>query len=198
MNEQYYKSGVYVFNGEEHIFNFKSSISAVEKVRFVNWITGILVDDDYNYVLKDMIFDFGIINTFTDIDVSYIFGDECADSISAIEELVSKSNISDIVVANIDEDVIDELRKAVDLNIEYKTGIRNNSISDSVAKLLNTLERKVNGFDLDVNDTMKVINMLNEISGELTMDKMFDAFKKSYTDDDANIEVKHDEPMVSK
>lgn len=197
MNEQYY-TGVYVFNGEEHIFNFRSSLSAVEKVHFVNWVTDVLVGDDYNYVLKDMIFDFGIINTFTDVDVSYIFSDERDDSISAIEELISKSNIIDIVIANIDEDVIDELRNAVDLNIEYKTGVRNNSISDSIAKLLNTLERKVNGFDLDADGTMKVINMLNGISDELTMDKMFDAFKKSYANDDVDNKFEPDDSMTSK
>lgn len=197
MNEQYY-TGVYVFDGEEHVFNFRNSLSAVEKVRFVNWVTDVLVGDDYNYVLKDMIFDFGIINTFTDVDVSYIFSDERDDSISAIEELISKSNIIDIVIANIDEDVIDELRNAVDLNIEYKTGIRNNSISDSIAKLLNTLEKKVNGFDLDADGTMKVINMLSGISDELTMDKMFDAFKKSYANDGADNESESDDSMTSK
>ena len=67
------KLGVYNLNGEDFTFNFKTSLSAIEKVYFVNSVTESLIDDNYNYVLKDLIFDFYIVDVFCiDFDMSDI------------------------------------------------------------------------------------------------------------------------------
>lgn len=173
------KNAIYQRGDEDFTFDFYTSLTARDKMSFVNFVTDSLIDDNYNYVLKDMIFDFGIIYIFTNVDVSYILSDECDDVVTAIEEFIVETNIVDIVVANAEVGVIDELRKAVDLNIEYKTGIHKNPISESLAGLLNTIERKVDGFNFDVDNTMEMIDMLSGISGELTVDKMLDAYAKS-------------------
>lgn len=173
------KNAIYQRGDEDFTFDFYTSLTARDKMNFVNFVTDSLIDDNYNYVLKDMIFDFGIIYIFTNVDVSYILSDECDDVVTAIEKFIVETNIVDIVVANAEVGVIDELRKAVDLNIEYKTGIHKNPISESLAGLLNTIERKVDGFNFDVDNTMEMIDMLSGISGELTMDKMLDAYAKS-------------------
>ena len=170
------KLGVYNLNGEDFTFNFKTSLSAIEKVYFVNSVTESLIDDNYNYVLKDLIFDFYIVDVFCiDFDMSDIFKSESL--IENIENLLDETNIVDIIKANVDADVISELRDAVDLNIEYRTGIHINPISSSFANLLDTLNNKFSGFDLD--KMMEIAEPMSKIAGELTPEKMLDAYAKT-------------------
>lgn len=171
------KDAVYQRNGENFAFDFYTSLSAKNKVEFVNFVTGSLIDDNYNHVLKDLIFDFGIICIFTDVDVSYILNGECDDTITAIEELISETNIVDIVKANADFGVIEELTESVDLNIEYKTGIHRNLIDESLSSLIKTLEKNI--VNIDMNEIISVGQMLSGISSELTPAKILDAFAET-------------------
>ena len=167
------KLGVYNLNGEDFTFNFKTSLSAIEKVYFVNSVTESLIDDNYNYVLKDLIFDFYIVDVFCiDFDMSDIFKSESL--IENIENLLDETNIVDIIKANVDADVISELRDAVDLNIEYRTGIHRNPIAESLSDLFSTIERKIEGVDLDAITSFA--QDMRGISGELTMEKMLEAY----------------------
>ena len=165
------RTGVYTYNGEEVSFNFYTSISAYDKVRFVNTVVNTLVDDNYISVIRNLIFDFEIIDVFTDIDTSNI------KDINAIEQFLEETNIVEIVKANIDSNVIEELNKAVDDNIEYRTGIHKNPISESLSNLLNTLEEKVSG--IDTEKMMEMAQIFSNVSGELTADKMLEAYSKS-------------------
>lgn len=170
------KSGAYTRNGEDIAFNFYTSISAYNKVKFVDSVVSALVTDDgYNYVIKDMIFDFMIINLFTDVDVFEIA--EASNNIDMIEEFLDDTNIVEIVKMNTAHGIIDELEKAVELNIEYKTGIHINPISSSLASLLNTIERKVDGIDFE--ELMGIAESMAGISDELTADKILDAYAKT-------------------
>lgn len=170
------KTGVYTRDGEDVSFNFYTSLSASDKVRFVDSVVSTIVTDDgYNYVIKDMIFDYLIVNYFTDVDTSEI--SESQNNIDAIEDFLNETNVVDIVKMNISADVIDELEKAVELNIEYKTGIHINPISSSLSNLLDTIERKVDGIDLE--EMMGVAEAMSGISGELTADKLLDAYAKT-------------------
>lgn len=170
------KAGVYTHNGEDVPFNFYTSLSAYNKVRFVDSVvSAIVTDDGYNYVIKDMLFDFWVVNFFTDVDVSKIA--EAENNIDAIEDFFDENNIVDIVKINIVPGIIDELEKAVEFNIEYKTGIHINPISSSLSSLLDTIERKVENIDLD--SMMDIAEVMSGISGELTADKMLDAYAKT-------------------
>ena len=170
------KAGVYTSNGEDVPFNFYTSLSAYNKVRFVDSVvSAIVTDDGYNYVIKDMLFDFWVVRFFTDVDVSKIA--EAENNIDAIEDFFDENNIIDIVKINIVPGVIDELEKAVEFNIEYKTGIHINPISSSLSSLLDTIERKVE--DIDLDSMMDVAEAMSGISGELTADKMLDAYAKT-------------------
>ena len=170
------KTGVYTRDGEDVSFNFYTSLSASDKVRFVDSVVSTIVTDDrYNYVIKDMIFDYLIVNYFTDVDTSEI--SESQNNIDAIEDFLNETNIVDIVKMNISADVIDELEKAVELNIEYKTGIHINPISSSLSNLLGTIERKVDRIDFE--EMMGVAEAMSGISGELTADKILDAYAKT-------------------
>lgn len=170
------KTGVYTLDGEDTPFAFYTSLSAYRKAQFVNSVSDILVGDNYNYVIRDLAFDFCIVAIFTDIDTSDV--QDADDGITAMEEFVDKFKpVVDIVKANSVDGVLDELHKAIDLNIEYRTGIHINPISSSLATLIDTVERKIDGIDLD--GIMDLAQSMSGISDELTADKLLDAYAKT-------------------
>ena len=170
------KTGVYTIDGNDTPFAFSTSLSSYRKAQFVKSVSDMLVGDDYNYVIRDLVFDFCVIAIFTDIDTSGV--QDADDGITAMEEFVEKFKaVIDIVKANVENGVMDELHKAIELNVEYRTGIHINPISSSLASLLDTIERKVDEIDLD--SLMDTANAMASISGELTPEKMLDAFAKT-------------------
>lgn len=170
------KTGVYTLDGEDTPFAFYTSLSAYRKVQFVNSVSDILVGDNYNYVIRDLAFDFCIVAIFTDIDTSDV--QDTDDGITAMEEFVDKFKpVVDIVKTNSADGILDELHTAIDLNIEYRTGIHINPISSSLANLIDTLTSKFNGFDLD--KMMEIAEPMSKIAGELTPEKMLDAYAKT-------------------
>lgn len=173
------RSGVYTYNGEEHSFNFYTFLNAYNRMLFVNSVTDLLVGDNYNSVIRDLVFDYNVISVFTDVDTSKVTDENNAtqDTLSAMEELVYETNIVEIVKKNVIIGVIDELNKAVDDNIEYRTGIHENPIADSLSHLLNTIDGKISG--IDTESMMKMAQVISNMSGELTADKMLDAYSKS-------------------
>ena len=170
------KTGVYTIDGKDNPFAFYTSLNAYRKSQFVVSVCNTLVGDNYNYVLDDLVFDYFIVAIFTDIDVSEVQkSDNC---ISAMEEFVDKFKpVIDTVKANAVDGVLDELRNAIDLNIEYRTGIHINPISSSLANLIDTLNNKFSGFDLD--KMMEIAEPMSKIAGELTPEKMLDAYAKT-------------------
>lgn len=170
------KTGTYNRNGESIPFEFSTSLSASNKLNFVNSVVKVVVDDDdYNYVIENMIFDFYIVNYFTNIDVSEIT--ESPNNIDMIEDFLNETDIVNIIKMNAVPGIINELEKAVSLNIEYKTGIHINPISSSLSSLLDTIEQKVDGIDLE--EMMGIAGSIASISDELTADKLLDAYAKT-------------------
>ena len=170
------KTGVYTIDDNDTPFAFYTSLNAYRKSQFVVSVCNTLVGDNYNYVLDDLVFDYFIVAIFTDIDVSEV--QKSDNGISAMEEFVEKFKpVIDTVKANAVDGVLDELRKAIDLNIEYRTGIHINPISSSIASLLDTLNNKFSGFDLD--KMMEIAEPMSKIAGELTPEKMLDAYAKT-------------------
>ncbi len=170
------KTGVYTIDDNDTPFAFYTSLNAYRKSQFVVSVCNTLVGDNYNYVLDDLVFDYFIVAIFTDIDVSEV--QKSDNGISAMEEFVEKFKpVIDTVKANVVDGVLDELRKAIDLNIEYRTGIHINPISSSIASFIDTIERKVDGIDL--NSMMDLAQSMAGISDELTADKLLDAYAKT-------------------
>lgn len=169
------KTGVYTRNGEDFNFNFYTSLNAYDKMKFVNEVTSLVVGDNYNYVIRDLMFDFSIVNNFTDVDLSSV--SDSNNSIREIENIIEETNIVEIVKANVEVGVIEELEKAVDLSIEYKTGIHRNPIAESIGKLIDTLENKMSGINTDA--LLQAADVFNNMSGEFTMDKLIDSYGKS-------------------
>lgn len=170
------KNGVYTKGEKTFEFSFFTDLSASKKMDFVNSVVGYVVTtSDYNFVIKDIIFDFEIIHKFTNYNISDI--KEADDTLGAIEELLSTTNIVEIVKSNMIDGLYEELVKAVDLDIQYKTGIRNNDILNSVERILDTIEEKVK--DIDTKRFDEFAKVFNSVSGELTPDKLLEAFAKS-------------------
>lgn len=170
------KTGVYTIDDKDTPFSFYTSLNAYRKSQFVVSVSNILVGDNYNYVIRDLAFDFCIVAVFTDIDTANV--QDADDGITAMEEFVDKFNpVIDIVKANVEDGVFDELNTAIDLNVEYRTGIHVNPISSSIASFIDTIERKVDGIDLD--NMMDLAQSMAGIADELTADKLLDAYAKT-------------------
>lgn len=173
------KVGTCIYNEESFNFEFKTNLSAHEKLIFVNSVVDKIVDkDNYNSIIRDIVFDFAIVEVFTNIDVSFEEQkDEDGNDIHPIvfmEQFLEESNVVDIIRENVEIDLLKELNKAVDLNIEYRTGIHPNYLNEALVDLVSTLEQKVKNFDLD--SVMNVASKFGDMKEELTMENLVKAY----------------------
>lgn len=171
------KNAIYKYGDSEFQFDFYTSLPISKKLEFVNSVSYLLIGNNYKVVLKDLMFDLFVVGTFTNIDISHIVQSDTI--VDDAEEFLNTTNIVDIVKANAEIGVIEELENALDLNIEYLTGIHRNIISESIANLVNTIEKKVGDFAIDTESVMGMMDLLSDLSGELTMDNLLDAYAKS-------------------
>lgn len=186
------KTGTYFYNDESYSFNFVTSLSAANKVVFVRTVVDTIVDDaSYDSVLRDIIFDYTTISMFTDIDTSFlkIAGDEdnAVANIDLIEDFLLSTNIVEIVKENALPTLFEELNKAVDKSIEYRTGIHPSPIADSLASLLSTLEKKIDEFD--IGSMMGMAQKFVGMTGELTPESLVSAYINSDTHKNNLIEI---------
>lgn len=168
-------TGTYIKGDENFNFTFKTNPTMSEKLGFVSSVTDVLVGENYLSMLRDMVFDFYIISMFTDVDITSISNAD--NSIDKIEELLEETNIVDIVKANIDSKLLDELNEAVDNNIEYKTGIHKNALNEALSSLIKTLESKIEG--VDTKAMMDLAGALSGVGEELTMDNLVQSYISS-------------------
>ena len=169
------KIGAYTYKNESIPFNFYTELRAVDKIKFINAVCDTLIDTNYYSVIRDLVFDFQIVNVFTDVVVPEL--QDLPSPISIIEEFLDDTNIVEIVKANVDKKLIAELEKAVDENIEYRTGIHKNTLEDALTSLLHTVEQKIN--DVDTEGMMEMAMKLNSISDELTPERMLQAYSET-------------------
>lgn len=169
------KTGAYTYKNESIPFNFYTELRAVDKIKFINAVCDTLIDTNYYSVIRDLVFDFQIVNVFTDVVVPEL--QDSPSPISIIEEFLDDTNIVEIVKANVDKKLIAELEKAVDENIEYRTGIHKNTLEDALTSLLHTVEQKIN--DVDTEGMMEMVMKLNSISDELTPERILQAYSET-------------------
>lgn len=169
------KTGAYTYKNESIPFNFYTELRAVDKIKFINVVCDTLIDTNYYSVIRDLVFDFQIVNVFTDVVVPEL--QDSPSPISIIEEFLDDTNIVEIVKANVDKKLIAELEKAVDENIEYRTGIHKNTLEDALTSLLHTVEQKIN--DVDTEGMMEMAMKLNSISDELTPERILQAYSET-------------------
>lgn len=167
-------TGVYTSNNEDFIFNFKTTFTTSDKLNFVNSVVDTVVDDAYyNSIIRDIIFDFMLVKMMTDIETENFNLDD-------IENFLSSTNVVDIIKVNMEDGLIDELNKAVNLGIEYKTGIHVNPVSEALSSLLSTIEKEVSEIDLsNLDNMMEIASNLTKMSGEFTVENVVNAYMNS-------------------
>ena len=170
-------TGNFVYNNEDYNFNFDTSLSALDKQLFVRTVVSNIVDESgYDVLIRDLIFDFAIIEFFTNIDTSFInMKDDDGNDVEpiiVIEHFLEETNVVDIVKANIEYNLLDELNHAIDLNIQYLTGIHINPLNEALASLISTIEKRIDTVDLEeiVNIAQKFAGMTDEFTIENAMD----------------------------
>lgn len=176
------KMGVFTYNEESRNFNFKTSLSAYDKQLFVQTVVDNLIGEGiYNVILRDLIFDFVIVEIFTNIDTSFInMKDEDGNDVNQIipiEHFLEQSNVVEVVKANIEDGLLEELNRAIDLNIQFLTGIQPNSLYDAFANLLSTLEKKIG--EIDLSSAMEMIKKFSNMTDEFNVDNIVKAYMNS-------------------
>ena len=176
---------------ESHNFEFATTLSIKEKITFVNTVVNTVVDDNYNSLLRSIMFDFMIVKTFTDIDTSFLkvedeYGNIITD-IDLLEKFLDETNIVDVVKVNMEFGLFDSLNEAVDKAIEFRTGIHPSPIADAVSSLLSTLENKVNEFDM--GSMMSMAQKFAGMTGDLTPESLINAYMGSDTHKNNLVEI---------
>lgn len=168
--------GTYI-KGEEFIdFNFGTDLSTFNKQKFVNSVVNLVVDDkNYNSILRNLVFDFYVIDILTDIDTAEI--KQSPHFVNEVEQLLEETNIVDIVKANASPTLFDELNDAVDKSIEYLTGIHTNPLGEALASFVSTLEKKIEGVDLE--SMMVMAQKFTEMTEKLTPESVTNAYINS-------------------
>jgi hypothetical protein len=178
--------GTYFYNDEAFNFEFITSLSASKKISFVNSVVDTIVGDNYTSIIKDMIFDYTLIQMFTNVDTTFI--NNSKDIIDSIEQFLNGTNIVDIVKVNMEIGLLEELNKSVDKAIEYRTGIHPSPIADALSSLLSTLEKKVNEFDM--GSMMGMAQKFAGMTDEFNLDNLVKAYMDSDTHKNNLVEIK--------
>lgn len=173
------KTGTCIKGDETYNFDFYTSLSAYDKLVFVDSVIDTLVDDNrYNSIIRDIIFDFTIVEVFTNIDTTFInIKDEDGNIINPIipiEKFLNETNVVDVVKANMEDGLLEELNHAVDLSLEYRTGVHPNYLNEALANLVDTIEEKVKEFDLD--SAMGLVSKLGNMEEEFTVENIIKAY----------------------
>lgn len=166
------KTGAYTRNGETFEFKFYDNLTTKEKLGFIDSITKTLVGENYNFLLRDMLFDYNLIVFLAEIDLSEI--KDNPDAIGFIEVLLEETNIVDIIKANIRSGLIEELNCALDINLEYRTGVKVNSLEKAFASLLSAIEKKVGA--INTEEMMEVAMNLNNLVGKIDSNQIVEAY----------------------
>lgn len=170
------KTGVYTYGDEEIAFNFVTDLTMTQKAGLVGSVVdSVVTDEHYHSILRDMIFDMQIVSVMTDVDTAMYIDED--NQIETIEQFLNATNVVEIVKANVVPGLIRSLSDAIDKDIEYKTGIHVSPVGIALASLLQTVESKVEGVDLD--SMMGMAQAFSDVAGELTPDNMIEAYAKS-------------------
>lgn len=174
-------TSAYINGDKIQDFEFYTNLSASDKVRFVNSVTGVLVDgENYNSIVRDIIFDFYIMDVFVADENTKELIKELEQSdkfLEDVEEFLERTNLAEIIKVSADYGLIDELNNAVDLNIQYLTGIHQNRLNDALTSLVNTIERKINGVDLD--SMMEMAQLFAGMTEDFTTENIVNAYIES-------------------
>lgn len=178
MQKTYYDAKYYDSELEKEVdFQYCTELNLQEKVDFINNVLQVLFQNDYYYsILKQKVFDFMLINFFTNV----IKNEEEFDmTLIKMDNIVMNTTIIDVIYDKVDKNLIQELYDAIDVNIEYKTGIHKDELSTTFSNLLNSIEEKVNEFD--IKGLAKTLKKFGDVTDGMKPEKIMDLYTKTDT-----------------
>lgn len=156
--------GVYTYNGENIEYYYSLFATCSEQMTFVDTVTSVVVTKNaFMPLVRDIAFNFTLVNMFTDIDDNNFKNDDGNIDIDIFENFDKQTGVSDFLKSVIDEKIIASLNDSIDSNIAYKTGIHKDSISTAIVNLIKTLEKKMSQLGGDV-DIAKVNNFIQKFN----------------------------------
>lgn len=171
-------TGAYINGDDVQQFKFYTDLSAANKLRLVNSVSSLLVDgENYNAVIRDLLFDFYIVDIFSVDNNTRELINDLKDStafIEDVEEFLESTNIVEIIKANAHYGLIDELNHAVDLNVQYLTGIHPNPLNEALTSLVNTFEKKIS--EVDLNSMMDMAKIFTGMTDDFTPENIVNAY----------------------
>jgi hypothetical protein len=78
-----------------------------------------------------------------------------------------------------EDGLLEELNHAVDLNIQYLTGIHPNPLNEAISRLITTVEKKINVVDLD--SMMGMVQKFADMTNGLTAEDIVNAYINANT-----------------
>lgn len=167
------KLGTYIHGEDSYTFEFYTDLMISEKLKFVNSVSELLVDgENYNFIIRNLLFDFFLIDVMTDINLTDY--KKSSRFVYDIEQFLEETNIADVIKENAEFGLIEELNKAIDLNVQYKTGIHPNPLNEALTSLVNTIEKKLDSYDM--NSAMEVASKLTGMTEEFTPENIVKAY----------------------
>lgn len=180
MKKDYVESKFLDYSSGEYIdFEYISNPSIVDWQNFARRVTLFLVNEgtkEYYSLLKDIVFDFVLIYEFSNVSVDHILGSS-GDQYDLMEEYVHGNSIASIIKDAYGADAIDRAKNAIDDMIAYKTGIYENRAIKAFASLADYASAYIKNIPID--DMQEFVNRVNNMQGEITADKILEAYAKS-------------------
>lgn len=169
-------NATYKYNGKEYDYSIYTNVDEVKKQAFVNTVVKMIVTDEgYQMFLREKIFYFQLISVFTDIFTnSQLEIRERGFILQEVFDFIDNTSVIKTILDNLDTNVFDELIEAVNISIEYKTGIHRNPITEGLGHLIETVEKKFE--KIDVDSLIGFANAVKDIPDELTAKKIIEAY----------------------
>lgn len=179
MSDQRITVEKYDYKGKEYTYSIYSNVNIIKKQTFVNTVVNMVVTDDgYQMLLKEKLFYFQLISVFTDIFVdSQAEIAERGFNLQEIVEFIDNTNVVATIAENLDDGVFEELTEAVNLSIEYKTGIHDDPIKQGLNQLISIIENKINKIDID--SLVGFAKIIKDNPDILSTDKAAEIYSKS-------------------
>lgn len=168
--------GTYIHNGEQKEFHYSPSATYAEKTTFVKTvIDSVFVDGNYISLLKDVIFNFALVQMFTDIDLpsddidEFDTFDKETNIVTRLKEALSETNYN----------LVGTLSSSVDESIEYRKNAPQNvqdDVSTAIVGLIKTIQQKIEDFDLGVSSD-EVIGLLENLgNSDINAENLVNAY----------------------
>ena len=176
--ETIFEHGTYMNKqtGVELDFSCVTNPSISTKQDIVNRVVNAVVDDNYYHsLITDMITKFMIVVELTDIDISAIKDGNY--NIEAIESFLDANTIYDETEKIVGQDVVEEIKNAINLGIEYKTGIHKNPVAESLSALIDNINGMIGAVSPD--EMAEFVHRVNAMDDSITADKIAEAYANS-------------------